>query len=241
MIRDIRDDRVRELVIERLRERGIDPNEEGLKRIPQNVLDPPLRMVARGQKPTENDPVINKVRVLTKDKTIKLIRESSAQEAFVKPENNHHVCLFELPGHSPDKPERVLDVVTTLTAIQRVKKRSRRGKAQRDKGVVTPLETIQPVQNVEPIIQRKHPDYPDARFLFSLSEGEMFLFDGPGDAATNLHTFRFASAGNYQMTFSPHTDARPAKDRRAKRAQPNTLNGRKVLVDILGRLHDAND
>ena len=44
-----------------------------------------------------------------------------------------------------------------------------------------------------------------------------------------------------QIYFNEHQDARPGNERRKIAKKANTLIARKVVVDILGRIRNAND
>ena len=139
----IRDEQVKTLVINRLKQHGIDPENSG--KIPPAVWAEPLRMVGkRGAEGSPNAPVIKTVRILKNDQTIRPIRGGSA---WVKPGNTHHICLFEIPGKNGKKNTRDMVSVPMIDAIKRA-------------------------QAGLPIISRLHPTIPDARFLFSLSWGE---------------------------------------------------------------------
>ena len=73
----------------------------------------------------------------------------------------------------------------------------------------------------------------------SLSRGEMVLADVGGEE--KLLVYRTAASTTGQMTFAEHTDARKGSDYRKISATANTLKGRKVTVDPLGRIRWAND
>jgi hypothetical protein len=91
----------------------------------------------------------------------------------------------------------------------------------------------------EPVIQRTHPESPDARFLLSLSNREMLLanFDGQD----KLVSFNTAASTTGQMWFIEHTDARKSTECKKHTARVATLDGKKVTVDPLGRIRWAND
>lgn len=153
---------------------------------------------------------VKKVRLLKQDKTIQPIRDGST---FVKPGSIHHLCLFDLP--------------------------SKNGKPVRDAVFVSMLEAAQRVKQGKDLIVRTHPTRPDARFLMSLSQGEMVLAHFKGrEVLVRLLT---AASTSHQMWFALHTDARKSADIEKFSAKPNTLTCKKVVVDILGRLRTAND
>ena len=155
---------------------------------------------------------IKKVRIVKPDQTIQPIRKGQAGETYVKPGSTHHLCIFEWEEDGETKRESVF--VTMLEAIDRVKKR-------------------------EPIIQRVHPTRPEACFVMSLSSREMFLADWKG--GEKLLTFKTAASTTGQLRFAEHTDARKSSDYKRFLASATTLEGRKVTVDLLGRIRWAND
>ena len=88
MVHEIRDARVKEIVLARLTEKGIDI--ETAKKIDPKVWNEPLFLTPR-RGPSKKTAVIKTLRVLKEDATIRPIRDGSA---FVKPGNTHHVCIF---------------------------------------------------------------------------------------------------------------------------------------------------
>ncbi|HOE11647.1 MAG TPA: type II CRISPR RNA-guided endonuclease Cas9 [bacterium] len=91
MIEDIRDPSIREIIVRRLREHGIDPSAK--QKISAAVWKEPLTM--------PSGVPIKKVRLLRKDKTVQRIRNGDAA-AYIKPGSNHHVCIFEMPDGKRD-------------------------------------------------------------------------------------------------------------------------------------------
>lgn len=175
-------------------------------------------MVSKSGKPKPNSHDIRFVRILRRDQTIQPIRGGTAS---VKPGSTHHICLFELPESTAEKPKRVMVAVTMLEVVQRLKRN-------------------------EPLIQRTHPTIPEARFLFSLSRGEAVHATFKG-CEEDVYIFRTSAATTSQMWFVHHADAR--RDSAAEgapplkkfSAKPNTLNAVKISVDLLGRIRNAND
>ncbi|MCI0366260.1 MAG: type II CRISPR RNA-guided endonuclease Cas9 [Phycisphaerales bacterium] len=155
---------------------------------------------------------IKKVRLIKPEFTIQPVREGRPDQAFVKPGSTHHLCIFEFTEN---------------------------GKTKRDAVFVTMLEAINRLKRGEPVIQRTHPDHPDARFVMSLSSREMVFANWKdGD---HLLTFKTASSTQGQIWFAEHTDARKSADYKQYVANANTLDARKVTVDPLGRIRWAND
>lgn len=223
-VEDIRDERVRQLVIERLERHGIkagrkkrrtlgESEEEfttASRKIPKEVWKEPLYLTPRKGKSRGCPALIKTVRIIKKDKTIRPIRGGSA---YVKPGSLHHLCIFEYQDE--------------------------RGRSKREAVFVSTIEAARRKKDNEPIFQRCHPDRPNARFLMSLSPGEMLL--GTFKGKEQLVRFVTAASTQGQLYFVPHTDARPSKSVTKYPVKANTLVGRKVTVDVLGRLHWAND
>jgi CRISPR-associated endonuclease Csn1 len=154
---------------------------------------------------------IRRVRLVKRDETIRPIR---AGTACVKPGSLHHLCLFELPPENGEK-RRDAVFVSTLDAIGRIRAR-------------------------QPIIQRMHPQRPDARLIMSLSANELVLLRH--DGREELYRFETAASTTQQMWFRHHTFAGPSSDKRGRVSKrPGTLECRKVVVDPLGRIRRASD
>jgi hypothetical protein len=217
----IRDPRVRELVHERLAQFGIragrkkrteggsDVPAASDKPISEEVWKEPLFLTPR--RGSRGKPaVIKKVRLTKREGSIVPIRHGTA---YVKTGKLHHVCIFEFI-HEKGKPKREALFVSMLEAIQRV----RQGQV---------------------LIQRVHPQRPQAKFIRSLSHGEMFL--GTFKGKQRLVVFNTALSTSKQLRFVAHTDARPSKKRTQFSATANALRGHKVTVDPLGRRRRAND
>ncbi|MBS0210681.1 MAG: type II CRISPR RNA-guided endonuclease Cas9 [Planctomycetes bacterium] len=133
--------------------------------------------------------------------------------AMVKPGNTHHIAIYEFTDA--------------------------KGKARREMIATTMLEAIRRHQAGESIIRRVHPKRSDARFLMSLSYNEAILADIRG--TQGLFVYRTAGAIQGQIYFISHTDARPSSDATKYAVKASTLNGKKVTVDLLGRIRWAND
>ncbi len=152
---------------------------------------------------------IKKVRLLRADKTIQPIRSG---RACVKTGNNHHLCLFET---------------------------TRNGKVEREAVWVSMLEAARRVRDSEPIIQRAHPTDPAAKFVMSLSGGELVLVESRGEP--QLWVYQTGASTTGQLFFCTHTDARKSTERKRISKYASTLRARKITVDTLGRIRWAND
>ena len=161
---------------------------------------------------------VNKVRLYKEDATIQPIRIGKPGQAWVKPGNTHHHCIFEWTD--------------------------KKGKTKRHKISITMLEAIRRKKADEPIIQHTAPtdrsDIPaDARFVMSLAHNEMVI--GNVDGQEKLLVFVTSPATTQQLFFVEHTDARRSKEKKKCSFTPNTLDARKVTVDPIGRIRWAND
>ncbi len=201
MVENIRDAAVRELVKQRLREHGIDPQSKTA--IPAEVWKQELRM------PGPNGAVIRKVRLLREDNTIIPIRSG---RACVKTGSNHHVCIFEFEEN---------------------------GKKKREAEFVSMIEAAKRVREKEPLIRRQHATRKEAKFLMSLSRGELVL--GTFKGQERLCAYQTGASTQGQLYFAVHTDARKSGEKEKYAVNANTIAARKVTVDPLGRIRWAND
>jgi CRISPR-associated endonuclease Csn1 len=156
---------------------------------------------------------IKKVRIIKRATLGKSMVELRAGCAYVEPGSTHHLCIFEFEEN---------------------------GKAQRDVVAVTMIEAIRRVRRHEPLIQRVHAERPGARFLMSLSLGEMVLLNHNGSEA--LYTFETAATTSKQMWFRLHTAGGKSSDKtHVVSKKPSSFDGKKVTVTPLGQLRWAND
>lgn len=157
---------------------------------------------------------IKKVRLTKPDQTIQPVRSGRPDQAFVKPGSTHHLCIFEWVEN---------------------------GKTKRDAEFVTMLEAINRLKRGEDVIHRTAPQHPQARFVMSLSGGELVQLTI--DGAIRLARLRTSVSTEKKMQFALAEDAR--KEYRKINANINTLfskyDARKVTVDPLGRIRWAND
>ncbi len=167
---------------------------------------------------------IKRVRLFKPEQTIRPIRLKQAQAAgdptqiaYVKPGSTHHLCIFEW------------DEADKRGGMKKV----------RDAVFVTLLEATERLRDHQPIIQRRHPDHPQAKFVMSLSAGEMVLANWKG--GQHLLTYKTAASTTGQMLFALHSDARRSADYQKFSATAGTLDARKVTVDPLGRIRWAGD
>jgi len=214
MVNKIVDPVVRQIVKQRLMEFGIDLEKN--QKIGKEVWLQPLYM-----KTTRSDKKvpIKKVRIIDVFNNMILLNDTSGKPyRAVTSGNNHHIEILEYTG--------------------------KKGRTKWEGEVVTMFEAVRRNQNGEPVIKRDHG--PDKKFVCSLSINEMFMLqieEGNGE----LHRVQkiTQSGNNISIIFRPHTYAGKVSDYDKppliQRRSPNTLKGHKVTVDMLGRVHMAND
>jgi len=129
----------------------------------------------------------------------------------VAPGNNHHIEIFEYTD--------------------------KRGNIKREGKVITMFEAVQRSQQGKPIVKK---DYSDGkRFVCSLAINEMFMLE-MDNGLEELYRVQKISR-NGQIYLRPHTYAGDLKKQKGISKLPNKLKGHKVTVDMLGRVHMAND
>jgi CRISPR-associated endonuclease Csn1 len=236
-IERIRDETIKGIVNKRLEEHGITVGRGADKVPPKKMQEAMAGLTMPSGVP------IRKVRVLRNELTIQPIRKGTPAETWVKPGSTHHLCIFEWTERDrKGKEKRARDAVfvSMLEAKQRInaqrKERERLMKAGDSKEAAA-----HKAARSHPIIQRVHPDRPDARFVMSLSGGEMVLAKVKGRDEPVLLTFKTAASTQGQIYFSLATDARRSGDQAKLVFNCNTLDARKVTVDPLGRVRWARD
>ncbi len=155
---------------------------------------------------------IKKVRITKPELTIRPLHEGNPDSTFVKPGSTHHLCIFEV---------------------------AESGKTKRTAVFITMLEAMQRLKRHEPVIQRTHPELPDAKFVMSLSSRELVLAEV--DGVERLLTFKTAASTQGQLYFADQYDARRSGSQSKFVFTANSLKARKVTVDPLGRIRWAND
>jgi CRISPR-associated endonuclease Csn1 len=112
-IERIRDDKIREIIIAKLKENGIEfgrGKKPDVKKLKAALSD--LKM--------PSGVPINKVRIIKPELTIQPVRQGRPDQAFVKPGSTHHLCIFEWQDNGTPKREAVF--VTMLEAMNRLKR-----------------------------------------------------------------------------------------------------------------------
>jgi CRISPR-associated endonuclease Csn1 len=207
----------------------------------ENIVDPNIRKLVQskleslGNNPkalTENElPYIKtrtgriipirKARIRKTVGTLTLAPKS-AKERHVAPGNNHHMEIVA-----------VLDEAGNETKWEGV--------------IVTMFEAYQRKRRKQPIIQREHGQ--GKRFKFSLALKEYFLMKDQ-NGVEQLYVVRVISQdkkGVKSVSSKLHTDARPSAEILKSKGLIHNVNTlmekgiRKVVVDVLGNIHQAND
>ncbi len=212
MVAKIVDPVVRETIRQRLLDHGIDPDKTSGKP-PKAVWDDPLFMPnPKGGKKT----VIKSVRIADVFNNMVEFKDKSGNTyKAAKPGNNHHIEIFEYTDE--------------------------KGRLKRGGDVVTLFEALRRSRGGWPVVHRDHG--PGARFICSLSLNEMFMLR-MDDGSFVLHRVQKLDQ-NGRIILRPHTHAGKLADSDQppliQRKSPNTLDGYKVAVDPLGRIHPASD
>lgn len=160
---------------------------------------------------------IKKVRVRETKSPLKV--GQGARERFVASAGIHHVALF----------------------VTRDIKR----KEAWDSAVVQITEAYERQRLKKPLVSREIASNPDATFLFSLAKGDTVEITKNGESQIQrIREFK----ENKQIFMVPVNDAHPAKEQDALHIswskKPSTIMPfapRKVVVDLLGGVHPAND
>ncbi|MEM6329507.1 MAG: type II CRISPR RNA-guided endonuclease Cas9 [Planctomycetota bacterium] len=225
--------------------RGNKPNAKKMKEVLSH-----LRMPSK--QTGEPGVPIKRVRIVKAEKTIAPLRERQGvpadrvpNQAYVKPGSTHHLCIFEFEQKGKAKREAVF--VTMLEATQRLKQRGLRfaelytgpAKPRTHKQRAARAAAQQQAEQEHPLVRRTHPTRPDARFVMSLSSGELVLAEVKGEE--KLLQFKTSSSTQGTLRFVDHTDARRSSKQTSYFFKANTLKARKVTVDPLGRIRWAND
>ncbi len=112
---------------------------------------------------------------------------------------------------------------------------------------MTRFEAAQRALRKEPVIQRTHPEHPEAKFLMSLSINDMVLVED-GDGKKHLCRVQKMSGGDSEegidIYFRLHTAATIESHEteiRLRSLSSEKFKVEKVSVDVLGRVYPAHD
>lgn len=254
-IPNIRDVAVRAAIIKRLMDNGFEVGRgKKIQSADMKKLfgDPtnPVRLV--GKKTGTLGPPIRKVRVIKKEQTIRAIRAGNSR-VYVKPGSTHHLSFFKFTEQDKVKYEAIW--TTMLEAADRLKQQSqlfatrRQALQEKNRGKKISIKDprmsrlMQEIAQQLPLITRRHPDRPEAQFLFSLSRGEMVLVNVGGKWTPLIYNTSASTTG--QLIFHRPFDARPLSERKKNSYSATTLcerdQARKITIDYLGRVRWAND
>jgi CRISPR-associated endonuclease Csn1 len=155
---------------------------------------------------------IKKVRIReVMNHAIALCDETGRAYRAVKPGSNHHIEVFEYVDE--------------------------KGRTRRDGRVITTFEAVQRSRRGEPVVRR---DYQDGRrFVSSAAINETFMLQLEEGAEQLFRVQKISS--NQQIFFRHHTFGGELHGSKGISKYPNTLIGRKVSVDPLGRVRPARD
>lgn len=114
MVKNIRDDKIREIVLKRLIEVGFNPDTDN--KIPKEAWEKPLTLSVKSK-----GSIIKKVRILRNEKSIVPLRVGNSK-VFVKPGNTHHISIFETLDKN-NKSIKFMETITMIDAYLRKKKK----------------------------------------------------------------------------------------------------------------------
>lgn len=239
-IENIVDEGIKRIVVDRLRERGIEYGPG--TRLAKSTLEQALVNLTM-----PSGVPIKKVRVKRQRGIVETIRKNTPNEVHVKLDNTHHVCIFEFEENGRTKRE--VRCVRLLEATERLKEQHgsiRQLEEELQQRRLSPKEykrrRSEEIRRIivdqVPVIARTHPDYPEAKFVMSLSWGEMVWALHKGEE--KLLVFRTYISTRRLLRFVEHTDARKSSECLIQ-IGVSSFNARKVTVDPLGRIRWAND
>jgi len=212
-VEKIRDGSIKDLVIARLAQHGITPGRDKEKLTVKKMQE-----IMKDLQMPSGVPV-RKVRIVKKEGSIQVIRKQTPGEVWVKPGSIHHICIFEWEETNKKGIRKVI----------------------RESVFVSMLEARRRIKSKETIINRTHPTRADARFVMSLSGGEVYLVTSRDSSSSQLMTFKTGNSESGQLWFAHATDARKSSEQTKPSFLATTLTARKVTVDPLGRIRWAND
>lgn len=150
---------------------------------------------------------------------VRLVRSDESVRAirggtsFVKPGRLHHTCIFE--------------------------HKDARGRSRRYAKYVTLLEAKDRIRNRRAVVQRVDPDDRDAVFIMSLCPGDLLLAEFRG--RERLVVVSTLVSTQQRIHIVDANDARPSAQKKNEGKTANSLCGRKVVIDPIGRIRWAND
>lgn len=230
-LKNIADDKVREAVLNKLKELGYDPDTISDKDLTRVFGDsqgqkfenlPLLHFKDRKTGETKSIP-IKKVRIKTPVNARKIGK--GVRERFVKTGSNSHIEVFE--------------------------KKDKKGKAKWEGRLVSSFEALDRLKSKKPVVNREDSD--GVKLHFSLSGGDIIEMDAP-HGKRELYRIRTISSVRNKgkeyagIEYTQLNNARKKKDlknegqwKTALMEPLRKLNCRKVIITPLGEVRYAND
>ena len=191
---------------------------------------------------------INKVRILVNNKATVPIRNENSNDknvVYVQTDNIHHIEIFErIDKNGNVKRESkfysALDV--NITMARRRKLIAQKKKELQNKGLRPEIfnkrfsQYKAQIIKQYPIFRRVHPDYPDAKFLFSIGWRESFIIKKNGKEMIVKYVTA-ASTEPQNVRFKDNRDASKSDPFKI------TINKimKKIKIDRLGRIQESNN
>ena len=221
---------VKEIIIQRLIEKGIDEKKlrsESKEKIPKDAFIEPLYMkAAEGKKA----PKIKSVRLaVPASKMMQLYEKRGEHSAFVEPGNNHHITIFE--KEIKGKITRKGIIATLFEVIRR--------KAQQQQPILRTYEDWRFVNSLranELFIRDKHPDEIDLKdkSLYHLLTNIVYRVQKLTDATV---TFRLHNIAITDKKLPDGSYFAPGRFF----ASASSINGTKVRINPIGKLERDYD
>ncbi|MCL2117109.1 MAG: hypothetical protein FWH27_01655, partial [Planctomycetaceae bacterium] len=182
---------------------------------------------------------IRKARIYVKKPTIMTVGKNG-RERHVEPGSNHHMEIFSLLDDQGNEVGLAWKAVNLFDSVQRLK--------QKKSVICHSYEEYAEKYDEKKNKKSKKLGFSSAKFKFSLAKGEYVIASPSGEDEVLLKV-DFISEGDLSLCL--HTDARPTKQRKetgdfqkyriASIKKLEQFKLRKVTVDVLGKIHPAND
>lgn len=190
---------------------------------------------------------INKVRILVNSKASVPIRDeknNGKNVVYVQPGNTHHIEVFERIDEKGNVIRELqfysaLDVNRTMSKRRRLiaQKRKELQKQGLDAEMFKKRFTQEKTRIIKqyPIFVHKYPEYPDAKFLFSIGWRESFIVKK--DGKERIVKFDTSASTEKTLFFKDNRDA--SKEKPFKLSVNNIL--KKITVDRLGQIQESHE
>lgn len=242
-LKKVRDNTIRSILTAHIAKHGIDI--ERPSQIPDSVWKEIPCMPS-------GIPIL-KVRMIEQGESYHEVR----QNFFVELANNHHYEIYDIIDESGNPvlnkdgtTKRCGQLISSLEAAKRITSAQKHFMQKRRELLalgLEPLEFRRRLAIQQSAISREFSPVerngtPKRKFVMSLAANELILLECD-DGPPSLHRVQKMSEGS--IILRPHTYAGKVSDRDKppiiQRRTPNSLRGRKVTVDLLGRIRWAND